>query len=440
MTGRSDNRLRSLLIRGGRLIDPASGFDAIADLYVEGQQIREIGPGLSRSADRVIDATGMIVAPGFIDPHVKLGEPGCEEDETIASGTAAAVAGGFTTIAALPDTSPVVDSRAAAEFVSRQAERANQCHVLPLGAVTKQVQGSELAEIGQLVDGGAVAFTDGKRSIANPEVMRRALQYAGMFNLAILHHPQSPELTAGGVMHDGYWSTRLGLSGMPAAAEEIMVLRDIALAEQTEGRIHLMSVSSLHSIDEIRRARQRGVRVSADVSPHHLLLTDESLSNYESCYKVNPPLRTQQHIEGLIAGLKDGTIDMLCADHLPWATEKTDCELDQVPFGIAGIETVLPLGIRALIEPGHLSWIEFLAKLTTGPAALLGIDAGTLRIDAAADICILDPHAAWTIDRDRFASLSRNSPFHGWEVRGRVIYTIVAGAVRFPFPETPAAR
>ncbi|MEZ6055622.1 MAG: dihydroorotase [Planctomycetaceae bacterium] len=433
MTIGNTTQTGSLLIRGGRVIDPSTRFDAIADVYIENQRIHSIGTNLDLPADRVIDATGMIVSPGFIDPHVKLGEPGCEEDETIDSGTAAAVAGGFTTIAALPDTTPVVDSRAAAEFVSRQAERADRCHVVPLGAVTRQVLGEELSEIGQLVDGGAVGFTDGKRVIANPEIMRRALQYAGMFDRAILHHPQSPELTAGGVMHDGYWSTRLGLRGIPAAAEEIVVRRDIALAEHTGGRIHLMSISSLNSVDEVCRARRRGVRVSADVSPQHLLLSDESLKNYESCYKVSPPLRTQPHIEALIAGLKEGTIDILCADHLPWAIEKTDRELDLTPFGIPGLETLLPMGIRALIEPGHLSWIEFLSKLTTGPAALLGLDTGRLQTGAPADITILDPQIRWQIDATKFHTLSRNTPFDKWDVQGKVQYTIVSGSIRYPF-------
>jgi len=429
----------SLLITGGRIIDPARDADAVGDIFVRDGVIVTCGQTVDaeqqQTADRVIDADGCIVSPGFIDPHVKLGEPGCEEDETIASGAAAAVAGGFTTIAALPDTNPVVDTRAAAEFISRQAERAGLCRVLPLGACTRLCEGNELAEIGQLVDGGAVGFTDGKRAIRNPEIMRRALQYAGMFDRAILHHPQSPELTADGVMHDGYWSTRLGLRGMPTAAEEIMVRRDIALAEHTGGRVHLMCISSLRSVEEIRRAKARGVNVTACVTPHHLTFTDEALKEYDARYKLDPPLRPQEHIDALIEGLQDGTIDIISSDHLPWAQEKTDRELDHVPFGLTGLETLLPICIRSLIEPGHLTWPQLLSKLTTGPAHLLSLPTGTLAPDSPADITIIDPDAEQTIDTSKFASQSRNSPYDGWGLKGQVRHTIVCGEER-SFAET----
>jgi dihydroorotase len=367
----------------------------------------------------------------LIDIRVKLGEPGFEEDETIASGTAAAVAGGFTTVAALPDSNPVVDNRAGAEFVARQAERANNCHVVPLGAVTKQTAGQELAEMGQLVAGGAVAFTDGQKAIANSEVMRRALQYTAMLGRPILHHPQVPELVAGGVMHDGYWSTVLGLRGIPAAAEEIMVRRDIALAEHTGGRIHLMAISSKNSVDEVRDARRRGIAVTADVTPHHLVLTDESLQSYDPRYKVLPPLRPREHIDALIAGLQDGTISVISSGHEPWAAEKQDRELDQAPFGIVGLETLLPLCIATLIETKLLDWPTLLAKLTAGPADLLQLEAGTLSTGAIADVTVIDPAVTWKIDASRFASASRNTSFDGREVRGRARLTIVAGEPRY---------
>jgi dihydroorotase len=296
--------------------------------------------------------------------------------------------------------------------------------------VTKRHEGAELAEIGQLVDGGAVAFTDGKRAIANSEVMRRALQYAGMWDRAILHHPQVPELVSGGVMHEGYHSMVLGVRGLPVAAEEIMVRRDIALAELTGGRVHLMAISSKNSVDEIRQARERGVRVSADVTPHHLLLTDESLRSYDSSYKVDPPLRPREHIDALIEGLKDGTIEVISSDHQPRAQEKTDRELDQAPFGIVGLETVLPVCIAALIEPGHLTWPELVRTLTMGPARLLGLERGTLAPGAEADVTIIDPQLTWKVDAARFASKSRNTPFHGRTLRGRARYTIVGGEVR----------
>jgi len=421
-----------VLLRGGRIVDPSQGLDQIGDLLItDGRITSAATSGVpARDADEVLDVTGCIVSPGLIDIRVKLGEPGNEEDETIATGASAAAAGGFTCIAALPDSNPVCDNRAGAEFVARQAERAHRAHVVALGAVTKQTAGEELAEMAQLVAGGAVAFTDGKRPIANSEVMRRALQYTAMLGKPILHYPQVPELVAGGVMHDGYWSTVLGLRGIPAAAEEIMVRRDIALAEHTGGRIHLMALSSRNSVDEIRSARRRGIAVSADVTPHHLALTDEHLKSYDPRYKVLPPLRPQEHIDSLIEGLRDGTISVISAGHEPWASEKKDREIDHAPFGIAGLETLLPICIQTLIEPGHLDWPALIAKLTTGPAELLQLDRGTLRPGAVADVTVIDPRDEWTVDAARFASLSRNTPFDGRTVRGRARYTIVGGQIR----------
>jgi len=420
--------MSTLLIRNGRIIDPASGRDAVGDLWLTDGRIAD-RPG--DRADETIDASGLIVCPGLIDARVALGEPGTEEDETIATGTAAALAGGFTSIGAMPGPQAAVDARAGAEFVTLQGARARNCHVFPLGSVTKAHAGQELAEIGQLVDGGAAAFTDGKKAIANSEVLRRALQYAGMWSRAILHHPQVPELVSAGVMHEGEQSVRLGLRGMPVAAEEIMVRRDIALAELTGGWVHLMAVSSKNSVDEIRQARARGLRVTADVTPHHLLLTDEALGAYDANYKVDPPLRTREHIDALIEGLQDGTIEVICSDHQPHADEKKDRELDQAPFGIVGLETLLPLCIEALIEPNHLTWQAFLQALTVGPANLLQIPKGTLSAGADADVTIIDPHARWKVDASRFASKSRNTPFHGRDVRGRAVCTIVSGEVRY---------
>ncbi|MCA9073479.1 MAG: dihydroorotase [Planctomycetaceae bacterium] len=419
----------TLLIRGGRMIDPASSRDAFDDLLIVDGQIAERGISLEE-VDETIDASGMIVCPGLIDARVSLREPGFEEDETIETGTAAALAGGFTTVGCMPDTQPPVDTRAAAEFVSRQAERANHCRVVPLGAVTKRHAGEELAEMGQLVDGGAVAFTDGKRAIANSEVMRRALQYAEMLGRPILHHPQNPQLIADGVMHDGFYSTKLGLRGMPAAAEEIMVRRDIALAELTGSRIHLMSVSSKNSVDEIRQAQKRGIAVTADVTPHHLALTDACLETFDTNYKVDPPLRTREHVDALIDGLQDGTLSLICSDHQPWSGEKKDLEIDQAPFGIVGLETLLPVCIETLLEPGHLTWLQLISKLTVGPAKLLGLPAGTLSPGSVADVTIIDPSAEWKVDASQFQSRSRNTPFAGRTVKGRAMATIVGGIVK----------
>lgn len=421
-----------LLIKGGRLIDPSRDVDRVQDLLIVDGVVAE-GIYSSVPIDRHIEARGLIVCPGLIDPHVAFREPGFEEDETIESGAAAALAGGFTTVACLPDTAPVVDTRASAEFIIRQGERAQRCRVLPLGAVTKERKGEELAEIGQLIDGGAVAFSDGKHPIANAEIMRRALQYTSMWNKPILHHAQVPELVQGGIMHEGYQSTVFGLRGMPAAAEEIMVRRDIALCEATGGRVHLMSISSLRSVQEIRQARQRDLNVSADVTPHHLLLTDDCLGGYDTNFKVDPPVRHAEHRQALIEGLRDGTISLISADHQPWADEKKSMEIDHAPFGIVGLETLLPLCVEALILPGHLTWLQLLHKLTVGPALLLGLrDGGTLRPGAPGDVTIIDPDARWQVDATQFRSRSRNTPFQGREVQGQVKYTIVGGEVRFP--------
>jgi dihydroorotase len=422
--------MTTLSIQNGRIIDPSQEIDRTGNLLL--QDGRVVGIDHENSiADQVIDATGKIVCPGLIDLHVSHREPGNEEDETTATATAAALAGGFTSIACMPDTSPVVDNRAAAEFISLQAERAGHCNVYPLGAVTKNHAGEELAEIGQLVEGGAVAFTGGKQPVANAEIMRRALQYTSMFNCPIFNLPQVPELVERGVMHEGYYSTLLGLRGIPAAAEEIMVGRDIALAELTGGRLHLMCISAAHSVEQIRRAKQRGIHVTAEVTPHHLTLTDECLQSFDANYKVNPPLRTPEHIEALIEGLKDGSIDVICSDHQPWAEEKKIRELDLVPFGIVGLETLLPICIKSLIEPGHLDWPQLITKLTQGPAKVLGIAKGTLQPGTDADVTIIDPETPWTIDPQQFRSLSRNTPFAGWQVHGRAHTVIVGGDVRY---------
>jgi len=422
--------MTTIHIHGGRIIDPAQQIDRTADLLIRDGRIVGIDE-TAESVDESIDAAGLIVCPGLIDLHVALREPGFEEDETIASGTAAALAGGFTSVASMPDTSPVVDNRAAAEFIVLQAERAGNCRVYPLGSVTKDHAAEELAEIGQLVDGGAVAFTGAKKPVANAEIMRRALEYTRMFDRPIFNHPQVPELVANAVMHDGYYSTLLGLPGMPAAAEGIMIGRDIALAEMTGGRVHLMCVSTADAVEQIRRAKARGVSVTADVAPHHLVLTDESLQSFDSNFKVDPPLRTQEHIDALIEGLKDGTIDAICSDHQPFAEEKKAVEVDLAPFGIVGLETVLPLCVKSLIEPGHLNWPELIALLSTGPERILKINKASLHPGADADVTLIDPDVAWIIDPADFRSKGRNTPFAGWNVRGRAQTVIVGGQVRY---------
>ena len=430
--------MSSLLISGGRVIDPASNLDAVADVLIVEGIIVAVTPRTAETATmdlpsgtRTIDAAGLIVCPGFIDTHVSLREPGYEEDECTATGTAAALAGGFTTIAAQSDTNPVVDDRAAAEFIRLHAERARNDRVNQLGAVTKESKGQELGEIRQWVQGGAVGFSDAKRPVANSEVMRRALEYTRMFNRPILHFAMVPELSDGGVMHEGFEATRLGFRGIPAAAQDIMTGRDIALAELTGGRIHLMCVTTIDSVERIRRAKSRGIQVTADVTPHHLLLTDSVKSSFETMYKCNPPLRSREHLDALICGLQDGTLSAISSDHQPLALEKKQVDLDTAPFGICGIETLLPVCIRALIEPGHLTWLQLIARLTTGPAGILGVDHGTLSTGRAADVTLIDPGKRWTIRANEFYSRSRNTPFDGAEFTGKVVTTMVDGEVRF---------
>jgi dihydroorotase len=422
--------LRTIQISGGRIIDPGQNLDQLGDLWISRGRILPMGAGYEE-AEIVIDAQGMIVCPGLIDVHVHLREPGNEEDETIATGASAALASGVTSVACMPNTRPAIDSQATAEFVVLQAQRARQANVYPVGAVSKGRKGEELAELGQLVAGGAVAFTDDGAPVASAALMRRALEYAKMFDRVIMQHCQVPELTTGGVMHEGFESMRLGLPGMPAAAEDIMVARDIRLAEITGGRLHIQHISTARSVELVREGKRRGVRVTAEACPHHFTLTDEKLRSFDSNFKMNPPLRTWTDVEAVIGGLKDGTIEIIATDHAPHAREKKMREIDQAPFGIIGLETLIPITVTSLIEAGHLTWPEVLRKLTYNPAQLLGIPKGALRAGADADVTIIDPDMHWTIDPAKFRSKSRNTPFGGWEVRGRAHTVIVGGEVRF---------
>lgn len=418
-------------IINGRIIDPSQRLDQVADLWIRGEQFLGIGPQAGLVPSRTIDAAGMIVCPGLIDMHVHLREPGQEEDESIATGTAAAIAGGITSVACMPNTDPPIDHQAAAEFVYLQAERAGNANVFPVGCITKGRKGAELAEIGGLVEGGAVAFTDADSPVVSAEIMRRALEYCRMFDRPVLSHAEDLDLTRGGIMHEGRESMRLGLRGMPAAAEEVIVHRDIELAQLTGGRLHLLHVSTAGSVELIRRAKEKGVRVTAETCPQYCFLTDKCLHSFDSNYKLNPPLRTEDDVAALVAGLKDGTIDVLASAHSPHAPEKKVRELDQAPFGIVGLETLLPLGATALVQPGHLTWPQLIEKLTARPASILGIDRGTLKSGADADVTIIDPNAEWTIDPVKFASKSRNSPFGGLKVRGRPHAVVVGGDVKF---------
>ena len=410
--------MTTLRICSGRILDPSQGLDLVGDLWVRGDRILGVGPHPQLQADRTIDAAGMIVCPGLIDMHVHLREPGREEDETIATGTAAALAGGVTSVACMPNTEPAIDGQAAAEFVHLQAQRAGNANVFPVGALTKGRGGSELAEIGGLVEGGAVAFSDESSPVVSAEIMRRAMEYCTMFDKAVLSHAEDLELTRGGVMNEGFESMRLGLRGQPAAAEEVMIYRDVALAELTGARLHILHVSTAGGVELIRRGKRRGVRVTGEACPHHFTLTDACLRTFDGNYKMAPPLRTEADVRAVVEGLCDGALEVIASDHAPHAPEKKMRELDQAPNGVIGLETLLPICVHALIETKRLTWPELIEKLTINPAKVLGIDRGTLKTGAVADVTVIDPATEWTIDPTQFRSKSRNCPFAGWKVRG----------------------
>lgn len=431
-----------ILLRNGRVIDPSRNIDTVNDLWLADGKIAGLGarPPWIIGDFQELDCTDLIVAPGLIDMHVHLREPGREEDETIATGTEAAVAGGVTSVACMPNTEPALDTRMAIEFVIHQAERAGFCNVFPIGAVTKNREGKELAELGGLAEGGAVAFTDDGAPVYSAEIMRRALEYCKMFDKAVLVHAEILELTQGGVMNEGYVSMQLGLRGMPGVAEDIMIYRDIVLAELTGGKVHILHVSTADGVDLIRQGRKRAEAlksagkpsfwISGEACPHHFILTDETLKTFDSNYKMSPPLRTEADRLAILEGLKDDTLTVLATDHAPHAPEKKERELDQAPNGILGLETFLPLCVTHLIEPGHLTWPRMLAKMTCNPAAVLGIDRGTLQTGKPADVTVIDPKVKWTINKANSRSKSRNTPFHGVEVTGRAVATIVGGAVK----------
>ena len=418
-----------LFIKGGRVIDPSQNLDQITSLRIADGKIDGIGV-LPQPGDPILNAQGKIVVPGLVDMHVHLREPGHEEDETIESGTHAAVHGGFTSVVCCPNTEPPLDSTGALELVKQLAARANHCNVFAMCCISNNREGKELAELGMLFEAGAVACSDDGAPVSDPELMRRAFEYCLMFDKPVVNHAESLPLTKGGVMHEGKVSMLLGLRGMPAAAEDVMVARDIALAELSGGRLHVMHVSTEGTVQIIHRAKKRGVNVTAEVTPHHLTLTDECLTSFNTNFKMNPPLRSRKHVDACLEGLRDGTIDAIATDHAPHSIEKKIQAIDMAPFGIVGLETALGVLVTKLVTPGLLSWSQLAEKMSTNPAKILGLAKGTLAVGADADVTVIDPDCRWTVTESELVSKSKNSPYLGAELTGRAHAVIVGGELK----------
>ena len=426
-----------LLIKNGRVIDPANGVDKKCDVLIVDEKIVEVGEETQNSKlktqnyETVIDAAGKLVVPGLIDIHVHFREPGDEEEETIASGSMAAVAAGFTSVVCMPNTNPVIESETDIEYIHRKARQARKTHVYTMGAITKGLQGVELAEMGFMAEAGAVGFTDDGRGVQDPAVMLRALKYAAMFDVFIAQHCQDDAIAGEGVMNSGYYSTILGLPGLDPLAEEAMLWRDIQLLKKTNVRYHAQHISTAGAVELIRQAKKDSLPITCEVTPHHLLLTEECCAEYDTNYKVNPPLRSAKDVEALKQAIADGLIDALATDHAPHLQSEREIEFLTAPFGIASLECALALYVKALIEPGILDWPGLIRLMTEKPAKIIGVDKGALGKGKQADVTIIDPNAEYKIDVNTFHSKSRNCPYHGWKVKGKVEKTIVGGEIRF---------
>ena len=419
----------TLLIRGGRVVDPVSKRDGVFDVAVEEGRIVRVGEKLDPGGGAVFDANGLLVFPGFIDLHVHLREPGFEYKESISSGAEAAAAGGFTAVCAMPNTSPVNDHRTVTRWIADRSREVGLARVYPIGAITKGLKGEELAEFGEMQEGGAVAVSDDGHWVADASVMRRALEYARLFGLPVASHAEDKTLSLSGSMNEGRISTRLGLSAQPAEAESTAVARDIALCALADSRLHLCHLSSARSIELVRDAKRRGLRVTCEVTPHHLFLTDEAVaeSDFSTSTKMNPPLRAKADVEALIEGLRDGTVDAVATDHAPHHEDEKAVDYESAPFGIIGLETAAALFFTKLVLPGRISASRMAEVFSAGPARVFSLPGGEIREGSPADLTLLDPESEWSVDPRAFRSRSRNSPFSGWRLRGATAATFVEG-------------
>jgi dihydroorotase len=423
----------NLLVKNGRVVDPANGVDAVQDVLIRDGIVERVGPRLGAPAGTpAVDARGQVVCPGFIDVHVHLREPGFEYKETVASGTRAAAAGGFTAVCCMANTAPVNDNRSITDYILARARADGVVRVHPIGAVTRGLAGQELAELAELAEAGCVGFSDDGRCVMNAALYRRAMEYTLPFGLPVISHAEDDHLTRGTAMNEGVVSTELGIRGAPAAAEDVMVARDIILAELTGAHVHIAHLSTAGAVRLVRDARSRGIRVTAEVTPHHLVLTDEAVRGFDPDTKMNPPLRTKRDADAVLEALTDGTIDCIATDHAPHAVSEKEGEFDQAPFGIVGLETAVAVLLDRLVRPGLLTLGALVSRLSADPARLFGLPGGNLRPGAPGDLTILDLERELTVEPGRFHSKSRNTPFKGWKLRGGPAMTIVGGRVVTP--------
>jgi dihydroorotase len=425
-----------ILLRGARVVDPGQGLDEVVDLLIEEGKIAGIGESIPVRGAEILEARGLVAVPGFVDMHVHLREPGFEYKETIASGTRAAAGGGFTAVASMANTRPVNDCAAVTEFILKKAAEAGMARVHPIGATTRGMEGKELAEIGEMVGAGAVAISDDGHPVSDPNVMRRAMEYAKAFGIAVIEHCETLELHPGGVMNEGWWSTALGLRGIPRASEEIAVARNVRLAELAGARLHVAHLSTAGALASVREAKARGLSVTCEVTPHHLLLTDERVASYDTEAKMKPPLTTEEDRRALLSGLRDGAVDAIATDHAPHHQDEKDDDFDSAPFGIVGLETAVSLCLDRLVRPGIITLGRLVELLSSGPARILKVEGGTLAEGARADVTLLDLERPFRVEPQSFLSKGRSTPFAGWELRGRAVRTIVGGVTVWTIGET----